>query len=154
MAFKTLRTLVNRAGETFDALKTQIIFAEDMNDIKESIEYLHDNFSIPRITSATSYTTDTGTALDLSVSDMLVITEQAGALLFNNPIGSPVEGQELIIRIKDNATPQALTYDTQFRASSDLALPTTTILSKTLYMKFKFNSTDITWDLLAFLNNF
>jgi hypothetical protein len=46
-----------------------------------------------------------------------------------------------------------LTYDTQFRDSSDLVLPTTTVKNKTLYMGFIFNATDTKWDLLAVLNN-
>lgn len=108
----------------------------------------------PRTVAATSYTTDTGTSLTVATADDFVITAQAGALKFNNPGGTPVNGETLVIRIKDDGTARALTYDTQFRASSDLALPTTTVLSKTLYMGFKFNSTDTKWDLLAVLNNF
>lgn len=107
----------------------------------------------PRIVSASSYTTDTGTSLDVSTTDIFVITAQAGALLFNNPSGTPVQGEKLIIRIKDNGTARALTYGSQFRASSDLALPTTTVLGKTLYMGFIYNSTDTKWDLIAVLNN-
>ena len=108
----------------------------------------------PRIVSAASYTTDTGTSLDVSTTDLFIITAQAGALLFNAPGGTPVQGQKLMIRIKDNGTARALTYNAVFRASSDLALPTTTVLSKTLYMGFIYNSTDTKWDLLAVLNNF
>lgn len=108
----------------------------------------------PRIVSAASYTTDTGTSLDVSTCDIFIVTAQAGALKFNNPSGTPVQGEKLMIRIKDNGTARALTYDTQFRASSDLALPTTTVLSKTLYMGFIYNSTDTKWDLIAVLNNF
>ena len=73
---------------------------------------------------------------------------------FNNPGGTPVAGQKLIIRIKDDGTARALTYDTEFRASTDLALPTTTVLGKTLYMGFIWNATDTKFDLLAVLNNF
>lgn len=107
----------------------------------------------PRIVSAASYTTDTGTSLSVATADEFVVTAQAGALLFNAPGGTPVEGQKLIIRIKDNGTARALTYNAIFRASSDLALPTTTVLSKVLYMGFIYNSTDTKWDLLAVLNN-
>lgn len=60
----------------------------------------------------------------------------------------------LIIRIKDNATARALTWNAIFRASSDLALPSTTVLSKTLYVGFKYNVADTKWDLLSVLNNF
>ncbi len=108
----------------------------------------------PRIVTATSYTTDTGTSLSVATADEFDVTAQAGALKFNNPLGTPVNGQKLVIRIKDNGTARALTYDTQFRASTDLALPTTTVLSKTLYMGFIFNSADTKWDMLFALNNF
>lgn len=102
----------------------------------------------PRLVTAASYTTDTGSSLDVSTCDQFEITAQAGALKFNNPGGTPVGGQKLIIRIKDNGTARALTYDTQFRAMG-VSLPTTTVLSKTLYMGFIYNATDTKWDLVA-----
>lgn len=102
----------------------------------------------PRIVSAASYTTDTGTSLDVSTCDIFVITAQAGALLFNAPSGTPVQGEKLVIRIKDNGTARALTWNAVFRAMGT-ALPTTTILSKTLYLGFYYNSTDTKWDLVA-----
>lgn len=108
----------------------------------------------PRVVSAASYTTDTGTSLTVATTDIFVITAQAGALKFNNPGGTPIQGEKLCVRIKDNGTARALTYDTQFRASSDLALATTTTLSKTLYMLFIYNATDTKWDLMAKLDNF
>jgi len=106
----------------------------------------------PRTTTVSS--TTTSVTIDSDANDMHVTTAQAGALLYNNPSGTPVQGQKLLIRIKDNGTARALTYGTQFRASSDLALPTTTVVSKTLYMGFIWNVEDSKWDLLAVLNNF
>lgn len=102
----------------------------------------------PRIVSAASYTTDTGTSLDVSTTDIFVITAQAGALLFNSPGGTPVQGQALVIRIKDNATARALTWNAVFRAMGT-ALPSTTVASKTLYLGFFYNSTDTKFDLVA-----
>jgi len=102
----------------------------------------------PRLVTAASYTTDTGTSLDVSTCDQFEVTAQAGALKFNNPSGTPVGGQKLIIRIKDNGTARALTYDTQFRAMGN-ALPSTTVVNKTLYMGFIWNNTDSKWDLVA-----
>jgi hypothetical protein len=125
-----------------------------INNIPDSTTTLSNKRINPRIVTAASYTTDTGTALDVSTCDEFDVTAQAGPLKLNNPSGTPVNGQKLIVRIKDNGTAQNLTYDTQFRASSDLELPTTTVLSKTLYMGFVFNSADTKWDLLAVLNNF
>lgn len=101
-----------------------------------------------RVVSATSYTTDTGTSLSVATADEFVVTAQAGALLFNAPGGTPVEGQKLIIRIKDNGTARALTWNAVFRAMGT-ALPTTTVLSKTLYLGFIYNFTDTKWDLVA-----
>ncbi|NTU69318.1 hypothetical protein HGB13_00600 [bacterium] len=102
----------------------------------------------PRLVTATSYTTDTGTSLDVSTCDQFEVTAQAGALKLNNPSGTPTGGQRLTVRIKDNGTARALTYDTQFRAMG-VALPSTTVLSKTLYLGFIFNATDTKWDLVA-----
>jgi len=100
------------------------------------------------IISAASYTTST-TIASGSV-DEYHITAQAGALLFNNPSGTPTEGQSLIIRILDNGTPRALTWDTNFRAMG-VALPSTTVVNKTKYLGFKYNTQGaITkWDLIA-----
>ena len=102
----------------------------------------------PRLVTAASYTTDTGTSLDVSTCDQFEITAQAGDLKFNNPSGTPVGGQALIIRIKDDGTARALTYDTQFRVIGTI-LPTTTVINKTLYMGFIYNATDTKWDCVA-----
>jgi hypothetical protein len=102
----------------------------------------------PRLVTAASYTTDTGTSLSVATCDQFEVTAQAGALKLNNPGGTPLGGQKLIVRIKDNGTARALTYDTQFRAMGN-ALPSTTVISKTVYMGFIFNATDTKWDLVA-----
>jgi hypothetical protein len=100
------------------------------------------------VVSAASYTTDTGTSLSWDTADEFVITAQAGALKFNNPSGTPTPGQVMIIRIKDNATARALTWDTQYRALGT-PLPSTTVLSKTLYLALFWNSTDTKVDLVG-----
>lgn len=106
------------------------------------------------VISAASYTTDTGSSIALTtINTQFIVTAQAGALKLMNPTGSITQGYQLMVRIKDDGTARALTYDTQYRASSDLSLPTTTVISKVLYMLFEFNSTDTKWDLLAVLNN-
>ena len=102
----------------------------------------------PLVVSAASYTTDTGTSLNMDNLSVFVITAQAGALLFNAPGGTLVQGRSLIIRIKDNGTARALTWNAVFRAMGT-ALPSTTVLSKTLYLGFFYNSTDTKWDLVA-----
>lgn len=78
----------------------------------------------------------------------LNITALAAAAELQNPSGAAEDGDTLVVRIKDNGTARALTYGTQYRAMGT-ALPSTTILSKTLYLAFIFNSTDTKWDLVA-----
>ena len=99
----------------------------------------------PRIQSEASNATPTPTS---NTTDIHVITAQAAAAAFAAPTGSPVQGQKLIIRIKDNGTARALTWDAIYRAMGT-ALPTITVLGKTLYLGFIYNFTDTRWDLVA-----
>ena len=104
-----------------------------------------------RVGTETSSATSTPTA---DTVDQWNVTALAAADAFAAPTGTPTDGQTLIIRIKDNGTARALTWNAIYRASSDLALPSTTIISKTLYLGFRYNNADSKWDLLALLNNF
>ena len=98
------------------------------------------------VTVVANVTTSVTIAAD--TTDIYIITAQAGACLFNNPSGSVSNGKALMIRIKDNGTARALTWGTQFRGIG-LTLPSTTIISKTLYMIFIYNATDTKWDFTA-----
>lgn len=104
-----------------------------------------------RVTSITSSSTPTPNA---DTDDQLNITALGTAATIQNPTGTPTSGQLLMIRIKDNTVARALSFDTQYRFSSELSAPTTTISSKTLYMLFERNGADSRWDCLSWLNNF
>lgn len=68
---------------------------------------------------------------------------------FLNPTGTPANGQRYVVRIKSTAS-RALTYDTQYRGSADLALPAATSgASLTDYLVFMWNSADSKWDLVG-----
>lgn len=95
----------------------------------------------PRVQTVTSAATVTPTNLN----DLVNITAQAEVLLIANPTGPMVEGQALIIRIKDDGTARAITYDTMYRAIG-VTLPTTTVPGKTLYLAMIWNATDIKFD--------
>ena len=98
------------------------------------------------INQSASYTTSV--TMDFSSFTEYDITAQAWALLFNNPSGTPVNGQKRMVRIKDNWTARALTYWSQF-ASGSATLLTTTVISKKSWMGFEWDSTDSKWYLLA-----
>jgi len=98
----------------------------------------------PSIQSVTSSATVTPTFAD----DMVKITAQAAGLTLANPSGTPIPGLGIVIRIKDNGTARAISYDTQYRAIG-VTLPTTTVISKTLYLAMIFNGDDTKWDVVA-----
>jgi hypothetical protein len=56
--------------------------------------------------------------------------------------------QPMLIRIKDNGTAQSIGYGTQYRAIG-VTLPTTTVISKTLYLGGFWNATDSKFDITA-----
>lgn len=81
-------------------------------------------------------------------NDLVKITAQAAALALANPTGTAIDGHAMVIRIKDNGTARAITYDTEYRAIG-VTLPTTTVLGKTLYLAMAWNSEDDKWDVFA-----
>ncbi len=85
-------------------------------------------------------------AINADAVDMAIITALAEPMVIDNPTGTPLDGQELVVRIKDNATARALTYGSTFRAMG-VALPNTTVISKTMYLHFMYNVADTKWDL-------
>jgi hypothetical protein len=72
----------------------------------------------------------------------------AAGATFGAPTGTPTQGQGLIIRIKDNGTARTLAFNAIYRAIG-VTLPTTTVLSKTLYLGMIYNLTDTKWDVIA-----
>lgn len=85
--------------------------------------------------------------------NLFTITALAAASAIGVPTGTPTEGMTLALRIKDNATARALTFNAVYRFSADLPAPTTTTISKTLYVGFIYNNTASKWDCLAILDN-
>ena len=99
----------------------------------------------PRVQAVTSSATVT---LNADTDDFVTITAQAAGLTVAAPSGTPVQGQAAIYRIKDNGTARSITFNAIFRAIG-VTLPTTTTLSKTLYVSTMYNSTDTKWDVLG-----
>ena len=106
---------------------------------------------IPRSTLVTSSATPTPSA---TTDDLYALTALAVNATFSAPTGTPLEGQKLMIRVKDNATARTLAWNAIYRSSLDLSLPTTTVISRTLYIGFIYNAIDAKWDLISVLGNF
>lgn len=97
--------------------------------------------------NTTTATSSTPTP-NADTTDIYVITALAANATFGAPTGTPVQGQSLVVRIKDNGTARTLTWNSAYRAIG-AGLPLTTVISKTMYLGFMYNSTDSKWDLLS-----
>uniref|UniRef100_A0A6M3JD47 Uncharacterized protein n=1 Tax=viral metagenome TaxID=1070528 RepID=A0A6M3JD47_9ZZZZ len=93
----------------------------------------------PRVVTVASSATPTPNA---DITDMYIITALAEAAEFGAPTGTPKNGQKLLIRVKDNATPRALTWNAIYAGT----LPSTTAASVTLYMICIYNEAATKWD--------
>lgn len=98
-----------------------------------------------RVTSTASSATITP---NCSTTDVYVVTAQAAAATIAAPTGTPSNAQGLLLRIKDNGTARALTWNAIYRTMG-VTLPTTTVAGKELYVGMRYNSAALKWDVLA-----
>jgi hypothetical protein len=100
-----------------------------------------------RVTTITTSSTPT---VNTDATDALTITALATAItsMTSGLSGTPVNFDKLIIRIKDNGSPQSITWGTSF-VSSQATLPTTTIASKVTTIGLMWNSVKSKWVCLA-----
>lgn len=85
---------------------------------------------------------------DADANDHYHVTALAAGATFGAPTGTPTDGQRLVIRIKDNGTARTLAYNAIYRAIG-VNLPSTTVISKTIYLGMIYNSADTKWDVVA-----
>lgn len=106
----------------------------------------HKPSSFARETTITSSATPTPNA---DTTSLYTITALATAPTFGAPTSTsaPTQGQTLLIRIKDNGTARVLAWNAIYRAVG-VTIPTTTVISKTLYVGMVYNSTDTKWDVV------
>ena len=72
------------------------------------------------------------------------ITAQAGALSMTNPTGTALDGEQFIMRIKDNGTSQTISWGTDY-ANCGGIMPTVTTISKWHTVGFIYSTTDAKW---------
>jgi hypothetical protein len=86
---------------------------------------------------------------NIDIADIFVVTQLSESATISSPIGTPVQGQKLIMRIKDDGVSRGLSWDSVYRANNGSVLPTQTTASETMYLGFIYNSTDAKWDLVT-----
>lgn len=85
------------------------------------------------------------TITPVATNDLVEVTAQNAGFTLANWSGSPVNGWGMVARFKDNGTARAIAYGTKYRAVG-ITLPTTTVVSKWLYLVMIYNSTDDKYD--------
>lgn len=84
-------------------------------------------------------------------TDIYTITALAVAATIGAPTSATAtlkQGQAMVIRIKDNGTARALTWNAIYRGGTNV-LPATTIVGKTHYIGLFYNVTDTKWDVIG-----
>jgi hypothetical protein len=104
----------------------------------------------PRVVAA-SGTNGTFT-INSDTTDLFTALGLTGSVLFAAPSGTPVNGQKLLIRIRDDNTgTRLITWTTTsggFRVVGT-TLPSATAINKITYVGCIYNSTDVFWDVVA-----
>ena len=77
--------------------------------------------------------------LDLTTTSVATFTGLATGITGWTIVGSPQDGQVLIIRLTDNGTAQSIAWGTEFAAST-VALPTTTVAGALLTVSFMYDA--------------
>jgi len=132
------------AGDIIKLYKeTAVTTPQGIADALTNLGVLTASTIAPSVQSITSSASITPTISD----DLVQVTAQSVALTINNPTGAYVNGQNFLIRIKDNGTARALTFGNKYVAFGS-ALPTTTTANKTLLIGCTYNSVSDTFDTL------
>jgi hypothetical protein len=117
----------------------------------DDIQAVADAAGASAIAVTTIASSSTPTPTRTTTRTKLNITALAANATFGAPSGTPSDGDSLIIRVKDNGTARTLAFNAIYRALG-VSLPTTTVISKTMYLAMIYNAADSKWDVLA-VNN-
>ena len=120
-----------------------IIEDSEASYVKKSIT--RKNIVKPIVNSTTTTATLTPNIDEYEQED---ITDLASALTIAAPTGTPSTGMKLVIRITDDGTNRALTFNNIYRAIG-VTLPTTTTADKILYIGCIYDEAGSKWDVVA-----
>lgn len=141
---------VGGSTNTFQAVADTVVYRATTDTLTNKTMIATTNV-VEEITTTASSSTPTPTGG--SLRNFFTVTALAANATFAAPSGTPVNDNKLTIRIKDNAAARTLAWNAIYRAG-DTALPTTTVISKTMYLGFIYNGADAKWDFVAFIQNF
>lgn len=120
-----MRTFINKPGVTYAPEKTTVIFAEDMNEIKERLDG-------GRVYSVIGYYP---TDFNADNYEILQIEATGTTLDFDTFLGTPTNGQKMLVEIFANGNDVAITFDAGF-VSGGVDLPTDMLDGERLTLGF------------------
>lgn len=82
----------------------------------------------------------TGVTPNCDTTDMVWIYALAQGMSIGNPIGTPHDGQILVIRIRDNGNSQGLAWGSNYMSSTAVPLPTATGPARLFTLGFRYNA--------------
>ena len=131
--------------------KSAIVYADGAGAGAEVVD-LTNTFLFQPLTRAVAASGTSGTLTPNSdTTDIFNAFALDGATTLDVPSGTPIDGQRLILRLRDDGTARALTWTTTSGGYRVIGttLPSTTTISKLLYVGCVYNSTDSFWDVVA-----
>jgi len=154
MSTRSYPLFTSSTTEPVGAIAGDIWHNPSTNSVRQRV-YLNNTTAVWRTpgVSQNTVTVPNGTSItpNCDTSDVVaqINTQAVGTLTINAPIGSPTDGQKLVIRI-NSTNVQTFAWNAIFTGSFDLNLPTLTSGSnRTDYFGFIYNSTTGRWHLLA-----
>ena len=119
--------------------------------VSQTAAFLNELVTIRDKQKSAAVITSTPILTPLNTNNLCAISALAEDLLIIKPDGTLDNGQEFVIRIKDDGTSRAITYEGTYRAMG-VTLPTATVANKTLYMRVIRNAQDKKFDVISVIN--
>ena len=153
-------TIATTSAQPIDVNQTSLVlnnqndFAVLLSDTVSGWKVLGSN--VTAISKRSVTLADAATITPRCTTTDLGIITLGGNRTIANPSGVASAGQELLLRLKQDATgSRTVTWDTKYRFSTDIPKPTlTTTPGKTDYIRFIYNSEDDRWDCVRVVRGF
>ena len=142
---------VNAANEITAITEKTSVDNQDEFIIEDSeASYVKKSITRKNIVKPISNSIETATTLtpNIDENEQEVVTDLASALTIAAPTGTPSTGMKLVIRLTDDGTNRALTWNNIYRAIG-VTLPTTTTANKILYIGCIYDEAGSKWDAVA-----
>lgn len=153
MTFPTTSATIARtdAAQTFTGVQT-LSSAPVFSTATATVNSVTANVMLKQVNSVSS---NSATPVDGASVNIYEITASAG-LTINAPSGTQHDGDELYLLVEGGGTARAITWNGIYSPSTDIPLPTTTIINKLMVCKFIYTTmaSRNKYLFVGFVNNF